>query len=137
VVGGSLYLYKRKSVFDSKNFPKNVAKMTASPVYCLWRQFMLGNNRDYKSNADRVTRNLKLTATLAAEYEKEGLSHDAAVEKAANFVLYPIRTLKPLASGFYRAGIGERQFVESIPYPEFHKAARKAYRAIKAEAEGK
>ena len=53
----------------------------------------LGTNRDYKTTDRRVRRNLSLTARLAADYEKtDGLSHDVAVEKAANLVLYPIPT---------------------------------------------
>lgn len=99
---------------------------------------MLGMNRDYKSNSDRVTRNLKLADRLAADYEKtDGLSHAAALDKATNLVLYPVRTLKPLAAEAITIGMKERSFVEGIAYPELHKAARKAYRAAKAEAEGK
>lgn len=87
-------------------------------------------NRDYKTADQRAHAKLKLVQTLTAEYESQGMTHDAAIDLAATWVLWPVRTLTPEAKKAQGDGIKETQFVASIR-PEFRKAARKAYRAAK------
>ncbi len=89
---------------------------------------MLGNNRDYKTNDRRVRRNLQMLVDLTRTLGSE--------DKAAEYVLYPVKTLTPLAIRERRVGLGERHFVTYVIqtfHPELAKAARKAYRAAKTE----
>jgi hypothetical protein len=87
-------------------------------------------NQDYKTADRRARTNLLLVKTLTAEYESQGMPHDAAIDVAATMVLWPVRVLTPEAKKAQSEGIGEMKFVASTR-PEFRKAARKAYRAAK------
>jgi len=96
----------------------------------------LGNNRDYKTNSDRVTRHLKLHVELLAEFKKQGFSDAEADTKAYNLVIHPVRTLTEIAKDAIRGGVTERMFVD-LTRTELQKHARKAYRAAKAEVVAK
>ena len=51
----------------------------------------LGNNRDYKTNARRVTNNLARHFELMQKYIKEGLGKEAASAKAYKEIMEPNR----------------------------------------------
>ena len=52
----------------------------------------LGNNRDYKTNARRVTNNLARHFELMTKYIKEGASREVASERAYREIMEPNRS---------------------------------------------
>jgi hypothetical protein len=92
----------------------------------------LGTNRDYKSNAQRVQRNLALYALIVKDLTDLGVDKDKAETQAGEMVLHPVAYFKPLAVVAVDDGVRETQFLSNLRYSG-RKAARKAYRAAKAE----
>jgi hypothetical protein len=83
----------------------------------------------------RIHRNLKLLYDLTVLFENTGLDKLEAEKKAGDWVLFPIRTFKPLAAEFLERGEKEKDFIAHLTAisPELESAARKAFRAAKQE----
>jgi len=92
----------------------------------------LGTNRDYKTNDRRVRRNLALYAQIVRDLVDLGVSKEQAENQAGEMVLHPVAYHKPLAVTAVDDGVPERMFLSLVRYPDLLKAARKAYRAVKA-----
>lgn len=93
----------------------------------------LGTNRDYKSNDRRARQNLALYAQIVKDLVDLGSSREQADDQAGKMVLSPVAYYKPLAVTAIDDGVPERMFLSMVKYPAHIKAARKAYRAAKAE----
>jgi hypothetical protein len=97
----------------------------------------LGTNRDYKTTDRRVRQKLALYAQILKDLVDLGVSKEQAENQAGEMVLHPVAYHKPLAATAIDDGVPERMFLSMVRYPDLLKAARKAYRAAKAEAENR
>ena len=93
----------------------------------------LGTNRDYKTNDRRVRQNLALHAQITKDLVDLGSSREQAEKQAGRMVLSPVAYHKPLAVTAVDDGVPEKVFLSMVRYPALVKAAREAYRAVKAE----
>jgi hypothetical protein len=93
----------------------------------------LGTNRDYKTNDRRVRRNLTLLAQITSDLLNLGADPKVVDDQAYEMIIHPILYFKPLAVNALDKGVREKQFLSEVKYPELIAAARKAFRAAKAE----